>query len=1704
MNNLTQKNIEHIPAKEIFEKQQVEHAFIDRNLEKLQNEAKDNKNKIENLDLVKDLEEEENIEHRKNISQKKFINEMKEKSKIENEHLTKSQIKLSKVLLKNSIKFRSQKFIDEMNDLKESGIQETPSSYTIEVNENQNKQEMLVESKAILPVETSRQISKKVHFKINPLLQTHVILKVRTDDEYKFNDFLFSEQIKWSPKLESPINLFAKNCISEKLNPIFGQTTEEILTYFLVLNEFQTMIYKKEKETSQNHILTVVKLFRRKHLKLFIDKITGKTKQIKKINKECEFQHSRSNVILQKLGKISKKVILRPSMLVEDTFAERSKDLKSILKKEFFKNHTVRLESKIGVADIFRDINAKKATKYTPVEWPLKKDKLKDMYYRLTLKEIFSGREKCLYFETFSEANNIKQNAIVKRVLGQDMEVNEKMNNLFRLFTVQMAERFYEYKLKKFMIIENFNKIQIEENKIISEALHEYFVLFFPNLVPTSIEKKSEVLKPQNSESLSPSPFSKKGALKVQFRENSTVFEFNQKQEQQIINNKSVEKKPHLTFSQFDVVTNIENNIQIPQKLVHSNLNDSHIDYNYNLLNPFGTSLSDFLVKLNNDSQKRHKNRRIKQIILQNSKAFLFLHQMILSNFGKNDQNVHTHLFHDKLTFSISIRQQSSKRSKSWIGFRNQKTENYTSFSFNNFLTLEEKNSIINVQIINQVDSRVLFDGPVDILENFESISPNSPSHSKISILLKNLNVECLLFFRIVFVPENLETSYLILKNEVISKNLNKFSELNKSVNDFASCLQYLKLIDHQTRFPVLSKLKIEVNEKKETNFLTKLRDIQYDNFKLSTFLETKENKILSQLLKHDPLTVKLKTLLEQLSMSDFQREAIDPNKVDFSLQSIIEGISPNIRYSLSRFLIKDDLFFSQEMLKESFVYKDSEIQVLEQIIQNKTQKMSFCEKFTIRNMCFKIYLKYLVKMAMQLQGKLITSFLLRLIVNIVIKTYLNNKHKLDELQVEVIASQIILSSMNFEQHRIPGMNMNIQTVVIFFKILMRCGFQKEYSVLSKFNSNFDINFINMLSNSFVDVLDLNEFAMYNDFKMIIAAYIKEHKEDDLAKQINATELGISALIDVLFLTKVIIKHHIFLSSLENPQKMIDSIKGLIKNESINFKQIFSETIVLLLSLSEVNFYLNNFIYVKKVAGEKSIEKIKLLLELKPIFEGRQNHVAMMIIQIIETHQDLVHSHQQDSDLTNTLSLKTQNKNGEKNDRQKNFYSTQTSNVKIVNKFDELALFLDNIETSNTQTGYQNTKSIFSANEPIVISQQQLETIFLRNFRLGQAQITNLLPFFRLRWPDQNFPLISILLAILYSASQNQNQMISLGFELINFLNDPQNHKIGKKVAEVNEEAVFLIVNSIADWNLRYNCKLTYRNWIRFTYNNEYNFIKAVKINLEIVIIDVLQHCSEFSSQFFLQTGRFGIHFNHKCCKKLEESIGDILKNLYPDREEKLKFDMYLEYFSNGKILSKSIRFIVNFSPEFIIFCAEKEPIIFSKYEIKFQQEKLETILKDLLDFVPLNSSNVFQNLDLSKKKLKFVFQIKKKPFLISFADFGFNFLSELKYDVANLSYEFSEISSLFEQNPKNMNIKLPILLVWSSLKEVLKFIILKIMSKLDEEECFNLVRIYSQKYQISTNEKKIIHPDCIFESLLLETSPIFSKLEDLSIFVDF
>ena len=1518
-------------------------------------------------------------------------------------------------------------------------------------------------------------------------------MKNFAEEEEKFKAHLKKVIIT---KIDNPILVFMSRYKPERLFLKFKGPKDEVRRSYLIINELQKLLKDEKIEDKERHINYILDIIKYKNVRPHLIKLISNRKKLVNLMKKNKFEPPKMDLMMQKKGKFMNKSVLRKCYMTKNAFGQLKKDKKDeLLKPLFFRDQYVILESKNTVLEKVANIkklNKQKLGIKKILNWPSKKE-LKNYTCRLRFENLHDLKQTAIYFPSPKDCKVLKYHVVTERILSNDPNLGKKIKVLPSIWKVKQFEFFYNNILKKFFKSpEIYNKISTSTKKI-EEVTKNFVEEKFPNLEESLLEKDDKVIDFQNNVHVTVLKLRDvvdvEDGLGDKLMASVIVRDYeNLEPRKKILRFKSefevVKQKRVFRDVVLDQVQFVEVKKNVPRKFLE------RVFFKHKLL---------FMVK---------------KIVFENLKRE--------EEFGKIEgdlrvfENMNLEIQIIPFEGAVPLCSPTVKNEEN-LEFLCFQTESSLILSFKKIddlkiLVVDKNTEKVIVELLPDLRNRL----GIIILEQFINI----PFLGKIneSVIKGNM------FVSVVIFPKNLEMAHLSLSKTEIEWNFENFGDLLENTRDYLdfkmdffpeNYLEDQNLAGFNNNFHFYNQKHIGF-----TNFPAFFNENKYIFSKLQN--ENFENfNLLEELKKIKKLEEKDINFIFETTLTNYNREEKKHKNKIFDILTKIT----NLLDTKNRAILHSINFstFSSDFTKLIFNQIKSKFQnqlmfEIDQKIISFVEKHSYLtnhQKFRFFKLTFEIILLFNNNFIKNANLKI--SFSKNYFI-IILKTMLGNYDLSDEYLRKIVINCVFRINWMQSYSEFSSL-VGICNKILVFKHFFKSLFFDFYDGFFGKRLDFDDILSRFLSNSFCEVLSVEDFNVYIDFKVFFENVLSfENFKTGVIEKFAEIEMTIFGLFDVLLLLQIFKDNYLKVKTLEG-NNILKFVQEIIRTDCLNIKLLLPKMMKLFITLYNEDFYLEEIKYLISLQKTQIFEKGEKTQKLKTKISSlnlTSETLQKLITKKITKNQNFIFK-------TKNIYQNTENSKPQI-PLQKSIYDTNILDFQTQKNTENILhrdIFFEVLDTY-TESTYENPKEFektqnsqksqnlnillihlnnldYSMIDSINIKRKKED--FISQVEIDREEFNELVKIFEIEISFNAISEIWDLFGFLYGSESE----VSLFFVIVGFLVFS-----GKEFFEGFEDCVFFLrevtrvffgegekvlaeaVSCFFRVLKEFYPTISLDEAVCNSFDNiegeNFFYIKEAKIYFYDFEVDVVYLCKKHFSSFLFKTGKYGIHFSTSFCKDLIVVFKDLEKTKNFIKKDQ-KFTLLLSTSQLQKEKTYSIEFKISFP--------NNEPHIFSKnlsplyFPNQISQKSLisPNIIKYFLYISPLNyhMKNDYPETPFIFRKYPLIFNLeyKKKVFLQTKITFDFDKEIEMVNSLTSWSYSKEDKIQdlLLELEEKKLNLAIPFSFFFMKLVYLVKYILNLVVTKLGEDSILKFVKLNTDDYDLVTGSKKRID----FESFLYD-----------------
>jgi hypothetical protein len=1485
-------------------------------------------------------------------------------------------------------------------------------------------------------------------------------------------------------RVSSPIDHFIKSFKLEKLKINTKDEKERVLQTFLLLAEMENLL--KDETHSAEYITNLVNIFKGNDIKNFVVKLNFKPRFIKKIENENSFKLPLTHIMMHKKAKITRKHLFRKAFMVPTAFGQiKNLDTNKLFKSQKFQDQLVYFETKSQVIENIKKFkeNKKKGIKEKKIlKWVDNKE-IKGMDYRVRFENVQKGFQRAIYYKDPNEAKNLKDNAIVQRIVVLDPNKASKVKVCLSIWKVKVAEYFYQHYLKNLITTRNGSVVINQENQRVTSLTKDFLLKNYPNLYDSGYDP-SNVLN-----------FNDNSYMKVKFDESKkTQKDINQANFATTIVPVILDEEDDLESHKrkIDLKSPFEQlNKEIPMNeiLLVDFIDSFHCKQKSKSFNPEDTKKYEFIKNL-----------------AKNSILILNFNKIVIDNiFSHKD----SHLDEDEINSLILKVETTIQQGNRWaesVTFAEENSTEFIAFDINSSFKVDLNNlKNISIKLTNKLTNDLLIDLKIDVQHLLDTFYLENMFHYGFDFTYKGAKMQGLLSFLLIVIPRNLEISHFILNEDFIKTNFESFKDIDR-IEDY---------VDYQKIF--LNKKYQKIKEREKcfeffyffNNFLPRIdmRVRHQENLILNSFKKGnfEEFSFLLKSVFKEKYTVKSFLTKSHENLNSNLKKGISAT-YDLIIK-VLNLVSPKERLLLNRFIFdfKNKNYLNISQKENNFGFHALQITRITLETENYLKKYDYLhpdEKYLVFDLVYKIYMHF--ENNSFLGNRYSIYFSKHYIPMIIHFVSVNGAELVNKEILEMVTNQII-NQNNMQNYSDTGALENLNASLVIFKIIFKKVYPNIYTKLMGFMISLDNFLCKCLLNSFADVFDSVSFNIFSDFKNLLFVLFS-CQESNMGFIGKFQKLGISffCLIDVLFVIETLVQQIHNFDQL-NPFLFLKEITNSLKRSEINLKHIYSGIFKMLDFLFDQDFLYEDFSFLMNIISNKNKSKIgaykNFALNVKSLKLQNTKLKGIILKEVIKNDIFKVRLKSLFKN-SNSKNMETENEEGEEDfdvfnslieediffeiteefPEEMNDEELDVFEKKKLPKYESCVVYLNNLEQklieSSLSKGFLktdfNTILEFDFNE----TDNFIESVFGCT-DVVRVEIYNDLCTIL---DTKKISLLDLIISFIITYTEDKYEIS----QLLEYLAKCLTHIFYEEKTEfLFDQVVAFILNEVYKFLPICYYHEFEKNIIENTNSTLFCYVYNAKLNIENYSIDVTQICSKHLLASTYLTKQSSIHLNSKFCKDLEALLSEMIEHnqLEPNFN---RFEIFVDVYQQNKSHTVNLPFKISFSPEITVFCKVQNPIFFKKEINDVNLIPVQRIREEFLES-PFCYFDVYSSLktSLNFTNQDFCFRLffKKLEFLILNIKFTFT-EPNICTNLINWNFETQNPEQLIKMTQKELNIELPYTTFFLNFRQFYKFVTLAVVEVINQQDLFKFVQLNHANFSLNTVKNKDIDLDKHFYDL--------------------
>lgn len=1485
-------------------------------------------------------------------------------------------------------------------------------------------------------------------------------------------------------RVDSPIDVFVTTFKYEKLELKFDSKKDATERSFMIMMELEEML--KDEADTPIYLQNLISIVKGNDLKIFSAKLNFKQRQVAKVEEENSFSLPKDYLQLQKIGRLLKRTEIRDCYMTQQAIGQiKNKDKKKLFKPNLFRDQYVVIESKNKVNAAIekeKELKAKGMNMKKVLAWPEKKE-LNKYNIRLRFEEMKSDRQRAIYISSIPFAMNLKNHAVVQRVLHIDPNKKLKINVLKTIWKVKHAEYFYNNYLKPFFRDPNSCKELVAYNETLKNRIKNYLKVNYPNLYDSQYDPNNRYNFHDNSHLLFKKPAQEATAAELEI--SKTQFAT------------TLYKAEYSYPSQAEVLKS--------KKRIHLKSPFEELDYNFNF-NP--TVFGDFLHTFESEPRSVNIQDSTKEAfiryIIKNSKLILSLNKLVIKNVFTHRACPLEESEIDNLLFTVQTSVEKGNAHAESTTIIDEVDTNYISFDMDNSLKVDV-NGLDNIRfkLVNAISDKVLVDTILQLHTKIDTVYLENTFFQEIEFDYKGQKIQGVIQFILVFVPRNLEIAHFTLNKLLIETNFERFMEILKNSNTYKPYRQnffsekYLKVKSTNPTNDYFYYL--NNNLKKRFSFVTKQENL-FCKSNIASDLET-YRAFFKVLLNKDNLAA---DILQDTVVKLEKGEKLGVNLFYDMDMHVLSLLSPQSRLML-HWMIYDHFhksFVSSHVSSATQGYHHLMIieltKHLKELFESEYNYLQSEQKYLVYKLTFDVYLMFDNN---SFNGKSYQIHFSKHHIPIIIKYVQLNSNSLKDDDVRFLVVNQIISSQYMRNYTSTNHLMYVDGMIVYFKILFKNLYTDFYRIFTNKMLNFDALLARVFMNSYADYFDSINYNTYNDLKFTLqSVFMVQNSYHKLFERLGKIKMSFGSLFDILFALQALVSSSDLFSELP-AHKFTATIEQAFRRESYNLKDSLKKVLKLLDYLYDQNFIEKDFNFFEDIIQNKHDNKIasykNLMLNIKTL--GITSEIVKDIIdkEIVKndvfalralaiyrkekynTSKSMKDSQDEPDEPESARDLIDEDIYFEiaedfEDDIREDIDGLQK---KQLFKYTGCLIYLHNLDYNLIEDNMGSVKLQADFNNILELNVDEMSEFSIKYLKAPEMVQMEMFNDLSNLTGDKKVSLMRLLIIIICSYSENHAEIL----ENLTYLATKLTEIIyGGSVRGLFNEAIMYIIDEV--YNLT---PMTYfadfmHNLIENHTSDFYCHIKTARLTLESDIIDISQICiKHFASNTFLSK-KPNLIFNDTFCKDIEIIISNLIQEgqIKPDFS---KFTLFLEVSAQKKPKYYSIPFKISFVPETKIFCKRRDPLYFEN-EISDQNLMDSRALEQFYRNSPFCFFNTYTSLKLPINfldlQLVLKFRTRKEVFLTVTLTFTERDNIRTCSNLMPWYFKNPDADRLVKFAKQYLNIELYYTYFFMSLGELYKYVSVIITEQLEADDIFRFVKLNNEKHSFTNVKNKDVMAD--------------------------
>lgn len=1340
-------------------------------------------------------------------------------------------------------------------------------------------------------------------------------------------------------------------------------------------------------------------ILQNENAKKFLSSMKVKRRRIAAVSRENRFEIPNKMVYLEKLGRIMGGIQIREAFLTKEKFGQvkKKKKTKTMFKpnnfmEQFvylqdFKNHGKKKASKKKGKLTTEQKKREKELKARHLKWPLPKKfkQLKDFNFRVKFEEIKKGRPRAIFMKKRVDCENLRNHVILKKLQKKDGNVLQKIQTGVLAYKVKQAEYFYEHEIKSFV-----------KNKSVGAHLSNWNQELYDAL--DKLMEKKVVKRPK--------------------MENELVHDFGKEKYMDVQSHITPKERYNALKKNLETLQNLDSEILgdmegvLPRSPFYPLDKPIKADSRERALESIKKNTNIFRV---DGLQTEPESIKYLNFVLENSIVITRVEKLIVEcrdeenpNFDRDrapeEQQEKEYKSHPmtQTIFEVKIGAKNIEPASARCNsYKSNENNVYVSYELDASVLVDyETKGKVQVEIRDILNGKTVLNTQVDVFAELERV--HLENVIKVDVVLNDdteKGLKGVLVFNLVIFPRNLETAHLICPEYVIDKNFERFGRAVKEIHDFAS---------YREVFFGMGFVKAKSQEHTgrdwnfyQNNFLPKTHfSIQFQDDAISATRKFKQlgwmHNTLGSILSTDEMT------LEALTGDNVNRlNTTEPFGLDKILDLYVRAASllaPTERVLLNKalfeisntrvfanrnFTINDDMEFPRAMFQ--IIALDLEHYFMKKAYLRSFQKDSIC------NVAYRVFF-FLDNNFDEDEGNRLDFYYSRHYIPLIANVVLLNEAQVSDKDLTLLCINTIFSTMFLKSYTFTNHINYLANAVSYFKFVFKELYSDSYLEMTKLLVDFDHILAGYLFNSFADVFEPVNFAIYNDMKasldLLLGAFDPTVQFRDKLREIG---FNVPTFMDIMFLIQAFAAMFEKFKYITEPRDMRVSIESILDKQIQTAELTLKQILQLVDYVSGKGFLFDKFEHFQTSTSELHIRNNGQFLKIKSVLRKaaitEETIRAMILEQVVQNdvfcnraasmfkNEELFEEEDGDSNKkkgpVKELSPDEKAYQNEETIDEDIFFEVAEEpidNFQPLERRDDTSIkmrylasmfYLNNMDVGAIDTITNQHRLRSDLNNIFELNAEEFEKLVHSYVKVPHEAIDKVFEALAKLSDSDRVPLLKFIILLILSVSEDFCQTTELLSFFIHSVSGvifrevaardaAQKEGVPTKVHEILSEFSKLQPNFEGEEGTHFSELIKYvlREVQGVTPFNHFDFftnkmvdVQHEKVSVDVVnaklhlgdhVIDITELCVRHYVTSTYTEGRPCLLFNDM----FSEWLTSIFVGLFRDQhvEESLKkFDVFLEVRAGSRIRHYRIPFRITHVPETLVFCKENHRIYFDR-----------------------------------------------------------------------------------------------------------------------------------------------------------------------------